>query len=89
MQIITRENLAAMISIHMRADPYSPYGEYKASWEAEAQRSNLPAQRRALWLLAARHWRVLMGNCAAIGDTRRYWRAYKFARIAISAAHYA
>ncbi len=86
---ISKETLASMIDIHQRQDPYSPYGTHKASYEASAQRTDHPNSQRALWLLAARHWRILMRECNALGDTKRYWRAYKFARIALSAAHYA
>ena len=88
-QPISREGVSQMIAVHQRADPYSPYGRHKASWEADAERAIAPAAKRALWLQAARHWRTLMRECGAVGDAKRYWRAYKFARIAISAARYA
>lgn len=85
---ISEDTLTAMIAVHRRADPYSPYGN-SYTYETAAMRSAHTGQKRALWLEAARHWRTLMRECAAIRDMKRYWRAHKFARIALSAAHYA
>lgn len=90
--LIAQDTLKQIIDVHMRADPYSPYGIYKASWEACAMRATNPSARRALWLEAARHWREVMRTRLAMrSDYERglAFRAYKFARIAISSAHYA
>ncbi len=78
-----------MIDVHMRADPYSPYGTYKASFEADAMRAEHPAAKRMNWLAAAAHWRGVMRTRLLLGERTQAYRAYKFARVAVSAAHYA
>lgn len=86
---ITQETVAQMIDVHKRVDPYSPYGTHKASFEANAERATHPAAKRAEWLNAAAHWRGVMQTRLILGERAQAFRAYKFARIAASAAHYA
>ena len=85
---ITQDTLELMIATHERADPYSPWGIGKASFEANAQRETHPRAKRALYLTAARHWRGVMQTRLILGERAQAFRAYKFARMAVSAARY-
>ncbi len=87
--LISQETLAQMVAIHERADPYSPWGMGKASYESSAQRATHPGAQRALYLQAARHWRGVMAQRLTLGERTLAARAYKFARMAVSAARYA
>jgi len=85
---ISKNTLTTMIELHERADPYSPYGAGKVSYEANAERLINRNARRAEWLKAAAHWRGVMQMRLVMGERNFAFRAYKFARIAVSAAHY-
>jgi hypothetical protein len=85
---ISKNTLTMMIDTHERADPYSPYGVGKASYEANAERAINRNAKRAEWLKAAAHWRGVMQMRLVMGERNLAFRAYKFARIAVSAAHY-
>ena len=87
--LISQETLAQMVATHERADPYSPWGMGKASYEADAQRATHPNAKRALYLQAARHWRGVMQQRLTLGERALAFRAYKFGRMAVSAARYA
>lgn len=86
--IIGKDTLQSMIAVHAGVDPYSPYGIWKASFEANAQRATNPHAKRALWLAAARHWRQVMQMRLIMGERAMAFGAYKFARMAVSAARY-
>ena len=85
---ISKNTLTMMIDTHKRADPYSPYSAGKATYEANAERLINRNARRAVWLKAAAHWRGVMQMRLVTGERNLAFRAYKFARIAVSAAHY-
>jgi len=73
-------------------DPYSPYGPYKSSYEALAQRAQQAPRggaERALWLMAARHWRQVAVQRGCLRETRLEQRAKELARLALLHARFA